>query len=166
MRTIISILSFLLIVSACNKIEPINTREDELRNGKWKHSAMTLRHDPYIGKDTVYNLYDSLPVWPVCKKDNYIMFGNNYNAVQNVGDDRCDDSEPQSIAFRWSLENDKETLHLWNAGNTFFGKETISAPIEEYSPDRFTISYLELINSPVNSNHKDTFTYTHTFTRF
>lgn len=166
MKYLLTVVSALVLFTACKKVETPNSREQELREGRWKHSAMTMKYDPFIGKDTTYNLFDSLPVWPPCKKDNFIMFGSGLDARQYRGDLKCNESEPESVPFHWNLDNDKNTLNLWSVDNTFFGKAIISAPFKQYSTERFVIEYVDLVPSPINNTKKDTLTYTHTFVKF
>jgi len=166
MKYLLTIVASLLIVSACKKVDTPPSREEELRSGRWKHSAMTLKFDPYIGKDTTYNLYDSVPVWPACKKDNFILFAEGFDATQNRGDLKCDESEPETIPFHWYLSNDKKQINFYNADNTFFGMSSITADFMNYSTSKFTIQYVDLQPSHVNNTKKDTLTYTHTFVKF
>jgi hypothetical protein len=149
-------------LSSCKKAETTVTREDELRAGKWKMIAGTLRVDPSIGKDTIIHYYDSLPT---CKKDDYIVFSSNFIGLQNTGA-KCDLSEPDDVDFRWELYNNGNAINFWNADQTFLNEEAVSAPFIEYSTSKFTIQYMDFIKNMIDNKLNDTLTYTYTFQKY
>jgi hypothetical protein len=149
-------------VVSCKKAESPVTREDELRDGKWKMVTGTIRADPYSGLDTTYNYFATLPD---CEKDDYLVFKTNFDGTQNSAS-KCSPAEPDEIQFRWELYNNATGINFWNAEQTFFGRSTLSAPIINYTSSRFTLRYVELTVSPVDNTKRDTFTYTHTFEKF
>jgi hypothetical protein len=152
----------LLGFSACDKAENPPTREDELRQGKWKKVAGTIRKDPAIGPDVTTNYFEELAP---CKKDDYIIFRTNFDASQFSGD-KCDLSEPDEIPFRWELYNNGNGINFWNANQTFFDQAAVSAPFLSYTSERFTIRYTEYPRNETDTLQRDTVTYTHTFGKF
>ncbi len=161
MRWLLSIAFIFVLFASCKKLESPVTREDELRSGRWKMSAGTIKVDAYMAIDTTYNYYDSLPE---CKKDDYMVFKTNYDATQNSGN-KCDESEPDEIQFRWALYDNGNGINFWYANETFFGQPAISAPFINYTPSRFTIRYVQYYTSQIDKTKKDTLTFTHTFVK-
>lgn len=162
MRYIFIAATLLIGFASCQKAETTITREDELRDGKWKMVAGTHRWDHAIGPDTVIHYYDSLRA---CKKDDYLVFYTNFNGSQNSGD-KCDLAEPDAVDFRWELYNNGSAINIWNAQHTFLHQEAVSAPFLSYEPSRFTIQYREFVKNTVNTSLNDTVTYTYTFQKF
>ncbi len=155
----------LTIFAACKKVETPDSREEELRNGRWKRTDLKIKYDPYIGKDTLLPYYDS--VMPACKKDNFIIFGLNHDATLNAGDVKCDNiPDPETLPFWWSLEENKTRMTLLNANDMFFDSSTIDAKIDAYGPSQFKISYVEFHPNAINNTRKDTLTFFYTFTKF
>lgn len=163
MRYLLVIAIVLIGFASCNKkSEPTVTREDELRGGKWKMIAGTQRWDPAIGADTIVHYYDSLKV---CAKDDYLVFKEGIEGTQNSGQ-KCDESTPDEVDFRWYLENNGKIINFYNAYATFLHAEAVSAPFVSYSPSQFTIRYQEFPKNPTASTLNDTVTYTYTFQKF
>lgn len=153
----------LIFFAACNKVDTPVSREDELRDGKWKLNVATLRYDPYSGTDTVYNLLGAMPD---CKHDDYLVFKMNYIGSQNSGSSKCDGSDPDEVEFRWELYNNGDAIQFWNAEETFFGTSGFKAEFFNYTTSRFTLRDTQYVASQVNSTQTDTFTYTYTFIKF
>src|SRR5688500_15126535 len=136
MRYLIITVFTLLIFAACKKVETPASREEEMRNGKWKRSNLKIKFDPAVGfKDTLIPYYDSVML--KCKKDDYIIFGTNRDATLNAGEICENAPEPESIPFYWSLEKNKTRITILNANEMFFDRQTIDAKFDEYGPDRF-----------------------------
>ncbi len=155
----------LLVFAACKKVETPESREEQLRDGRWKRSDLKIKIDPYIGKDTLWTYYDS--VMKGCLKDNFIIFGLNHDGTIHAGDIKCEDVlDPETSTFYWSLEENKTRITLLNANPMFFDSSTIDAQIDAFSTSQFQISYVEYNTNSINPNKKDTFTYYYTFTKF
>lgn len=165
MKYLLTTLSVLLIFAACKKVDTPLSRQEELRNGKWKRSDLKIQYNPYIGTDTLLPYYDS--VMPECLKDNYIVFGSNHDGSIKPGDIKCTTGpDPDSVSFYWSLEDNDTHIIFLNANNMFFDSSTIDAKFEEYSASRFVISYIEYNPNAINNAKDDTLTYYYTFTKF
>lgn len=165
MKYVLIALLGITLFAACTKVDSPASREEELRNGRWHRSGLKIKYDPYIGDDKLEDYYaNSLPD---CKKDNYIVFGINHDALLRSGDNRCSDvPDPDNVAFYWSLENNKNRITLLNANDMFFDSSTIDAKFEKYSNNQFEISYVEYQPNAFNMTKKDTITYYFTFTKF
>lgn len=165
MKYILITLLGMLVFTACNKVESPTSREEELRQGRWKRTDLKIKYDPYIGDDKLVEYYATM--MPDCKKDNYIVFKMNHDATLNSGDQKCDNvPDPDNIAFYWSLEDNKRRITLLNANDMFFDSSTIDAKFEKYSSKQFEISYVDYTQNAFNSTKKDTITYYYTFTKF
>ena len=158
------LLSALILIgfASCEKATTPESREDELRKGKWKKIAGTEEWDPAIGEDKLINYFAALDT---CKKDDYLVFGTNFSVSQFTGV-RCDNSEPEEIPFRWDLYDNGKSINFWSANQTFFNQSAVSAPFVSYSPNEFTIKYTEYLPNKTDSLKRDTVTYTHTFAKF
>jgi hypothetical protein len=165
MKYLISTVAVLLVFAACKKVETPLSRQEELRNGKWLRSNLKIQYNPYIGKDTLLPYYDSL--MPSCLKDNYIVFGINHDGALKSGSNKCPNvPDPDSVSFYWSLEDNGARITFLNANNMFFDSSTIDAKFEEYTANRFVISYVDYPPNAINQMKKDTITYFYTFTKF
>lgn len=154
----------LVFFTSCEKATTPTTREDELRDGRWKLSNVTLKIDPFIGNDTMIQVYDS--VYKKCEKDNYIVFMTNRQATQNNHLEKCGAGEPDEIPFTWELYNNGEGINFWNANETFFGQNAVTAPFVSYTKGSFVIRYKELLPSGFDQKQRDTFTFTYYFNKF
>jgi hypothetical protein len=163
MRYLLLFAFSLLAFVSCEKTTVPATREDELRDGRWRRSNLTLKVDPFFGPDTLIQVYDS--VLQQCEKDDYIVFRENYQATQNNGD-KCSPAEPDEIPFSWELADNGEKINLWFANETFFGQPAVSAPFVSYTSGSFVIRYVELVTSQLDFTKKDTLTFTYHFTKF
>lgn len=155
----------LLVFAACKKVETPESREEQLRTGRWKRSDLKIKIDPYIGKDTLWPYYDS--VMAACLKDNFIIFGLNHDGTVYAGENRCENvPDPETLPFYWSLEENKTRITFLNANSMFFDSSTIDAKIDAYNTNQFQVSYVEYNKNSINPTKKDTFTYYYTFTKF
>jgi len=160
MRYLLAIASLFIVFTSCNKsLEQSATREDELRDGKWKMVAGTQKWDPALGKDTTVYYYDSLPT---CKKDDYLVFGPIQDGQQYAGE-KCDLSEADAVDFKWYLEDNGKKINFYNAFQTFLHREAVTATFIAYGPSEFTIRYMELPANPEAPTKRDTVTHTYTF---
>ena len=148
--------------ASCSTVESPITREDELREGKWKRTAGTEKWDPAIGVDTLIRSYDALPD---CKKDDYLVFRTNFDGSQ-FNADKCDFSEPDEISFRWELVENGSKINFWSATQTFFNQNAVNASFVSYNPSQFTIKYTEYLRNPSDTTMRDTVVYTQTFSKF
>lgn len=163
MRYLLVIAIMLIGFASCNKTsEPTVTRQDDLRSGKWKMIAGTIRWDPAIGADTIIHYYDSLKV---CEKDDYLQFKEGIEGIQNSGQ-KCDESTPDEVGFHWYLENNGKIINIYNAYQTFLHREAISAPFTSYSPTQFTIRFQDFVPNFTTPSLNDTLTSTYTFQKF
>lgn len=155
----------LFVFAACKKVETPESREEQMRTGRWKRSDLKIKIDPYIGKDTLWPYYDSVMI--DCFKDNYVIFGINHDGTVYSGENRCDNiPDPETSPFYWSLEENKTRITLLNANSLFFDSSTIDAKIDAFNTSQFKISYVEYHKNGINTSKKDTFTYYYTFTKF
>ncbi len=161
MRYLVLFFSSILLFTACEKVENPTTREDELRNGKWAVSNVTIKYDPYVGTDTLYQVYQDQ--YQDCHKDNYLVFLPNYQGTQS-NPTKCNSAEPSETSFQWKLEDNGNQIDFWAAEGTLFNRPDVSAPFVSYTDNSFAIRFVELVTLP--NTHQDTFTYTYTFRKF
>jgi hypothetical protein len=162
MRYLLFTAFFIAGFASCSTVESPTTREDELREGKWKRIAGTEKWNPAIGLDTLKYTFDSLHK---CKKDDYLVFRTNFDGSQ-FNADKCDFSEPDEVSFRWELAENGGKIHFWSANQTFFNQNAVNANFVTYNPSQFTIRYTEYLRNPTDTTMRDTVVYTHTFAKF
>jgi hypothetical protein len=162
-RFSLCMLSMLVFFAACTKTTTPLSREEEIRGGRWKVLNGTVRLDPNVGKDTVYSFGNYTTP---CKRDDYFVFLENYNAEQRPGDTACSPADAESIPFRWQLFDDDKGIYFLNATETFFGESTVKANFVNYYKGRFTIRYVKYLIDPVDITKADTLTFTTTYTKY
>jgi hypothetical protein len=116
-------LSAIVLLAACQKT-PKNdvTRENILRNGKWKIASGSLVAKLQSGKDTTLNFP---PMIPTCNQDDYLVFDSLYTGAVYGGATKCSPSEPDYIRFSWQLLNNGNTIVFNNPLNLLY-KEYMS----------------------------------------
>jgi len=162
MRYLMMAVCALLLIVSCKKVETPTSREEELRDGKWRLNVSTLKVSPYMGPVTTINL---LSLMSDCLKDDYIVFKENYQATQNSNGNKCSNADPDEIMFRWELYNNGTSIQIWNATQTFLGFTTYSGDLINYSTSRFTIRRTEYSISSIDPTKFDTSAYTQTFVK-
>ena len=157
----------LIIFSACKKADTPASRQDELRNGKWRNSGGTVRLDWYGFNDTThtYNKYLGL-IGDTCKADDYLVFRENFDGEQYGNTMKCSNADPEFVQFRWQLFEDDKGIYFLNANETFLKRSTIKADFVNYTEGRFTMRYVRYDTSLVDNNYLDTTTFTQTFIKY
>ena len=188
------ILSAMLIVSSCEKVEVPKSNEELLREGKWK-----MELDPTMGirkvKSFVPNLVNTKRVdtlftlvafdgngTPVpngmqndstynvhiiedCQKDDYLVFREGIIGALNIGAISCPQGQVAETDTRWGFQNNNTQMYIYDAGPMFMGNNNVVADVKEFSSEKFTITY-RVIDNTSDIPKKDTSYYTTTFKKF
>jgi hypothetical protein len=188
------ILSALLIVSSCEKVEVPKSNEELLREGKWK-----MELDPSNGirkskppmpnlvntkqVDTLYTLVafegNGTPVANAmlndstynvhiiqeCQKDDYLVFREGITGSLNIGALACPQGQVAETDTRWGFLNNNTQMYIYDAGPMFLGNDDVMADVKEFSSDKFTIRY-RVIDNTSDIPKRDTTYYTTTFKKF
>jgi hypothetical protein len=181
------ILSALLVVSSCKKVEDPKSYEDMLRDGKWRmeldaeHGLLVQRPaimpNPLNIKqvDTIYAIGSATSrmlndttyiaaVYPDCQADDYLVFREGIIGALNTGELKCPQGEVAEIETHWGFRNNYTQMYIYDAP-TVFRTSDVLADVKEFSADRFTITY-SIINNLTDIPKKDTVYYTATFKKF
>lgn len=149
-------LSMLFLLASCQKTsDPSSTREDYLRNGKWKISKIAI-----VFKVNYPVPHDSTIVGSVvsCKQDDFLTFGPGFNGGINSGSNKCSPADPDITPFSWEPVNNDNGLNIYGAA-TMFGSNTINATLKNFTPGSFTLSYYTTMQDPITATQTDTITY-------
>lgn len=164
--THVSLLVFLAIAS-CSKVETDRSRQEEMRGGKWQITSGSVRIDPFVGKDTIFDYKNYLSILGLsCKDDDYLVFQENYDGAQYSNTKKCSLYDPESVSFRWQLFDDESGVYFLNATETFLAQPTIKAAFVNYSVGNFTVRYVRYDQSQMDATKYDTLTFTQTFAKF
>lgn len=181
------ILSALLVVTSCEKVEDPVSYEDMLRDGKWRmeldaeHGLLVQRPkitpNPLNIKqvDTIYAISSATNkmlddttyirgFYPECQADDYLVFREGIIGALNTGELKCPQGEVAEIETQWGFKNNYTQMYIYNA-LTMFRTSDVLADIKEFSSDRFTITY-RMIDNLSDIPNKDTVFYTATFKKF
>lgn len=169
MRYSILVLSVLLVVSCTKKGEETKSRQEMLREYKWKLDTGS-RHDIWK-KDGVLVPVDVNQVSPIvkqeCAYDDRLVFREGYDGAHLPGEWTCSINETAEMEFRWGLTANDTKLYIYDA-NEFF-RQDVNADILELFDDKFTIRYYEIKDKLVDDGNgtqtwlKDSTIYTMTF---
>lgn len=178
MKYCLLIVSALVIMASCTKVDPITSKQEILRgdlkgdtlkwtldtgfvNKKWKMDGADVPAD--------FDIVESYPE-PSCREDDVLIFRELNEGVHLPGAVTCSINETPAIEFRWGLTDNDTKMFIYDA-KEFFGMD-INAEILELYEDKFTIRYSEYkdkhISFPDMPSYwvRDTTIYTITFKKF
>lgn len=170
MKNLVYSLSIIALLASCNKLDEVKSSEDKLREGKWKMIEASATYTlPYSNPErdtTTYIKPDSLPE---CQRDNYLVFGDNYNGYMATNEKKCTPGEPEQIGFNWGLEKNDRRMYIYNSKETF-GTPSVNAAVTELTDNRFTLKYYYPFEYPNMQDPSkmitDTIFITTTFSKF
>lgn len=160
MKYCLLLMAAILAFTSCEKLEVPESREDMLRQGKWRLTAASVRYkDPITGGDSTQN---GLPL-EGCDVDNFIVFRENFLGAVNYGANKCAQQAADEVPFNWQLTDNGNKINIYNA-EAAFGTSDVNGTFNSFSSSTFTMQYMLFVQ--VNVQKRDTFTYTTTFTKF
>lgn len=165
MRYCVLILSALLVVSSCTKVEETPSRLDTLRESKWRLDAgtvHTIQHAnasaPAVNKTEAFVINE-------CAKDDLFVFREGHDGAHIPGELTCSINETAEIQFRWGLQENDTKMFIYDA-KEFFGTD-VNAEILEFYNDKFGIKFNKYtdVQAPLVTDgpavwYTDTTTYT------
>lgn len=111
----LTVTALVLTISGCQKEETSSSdrpKTELITDGNWKFSKAISS-----GINVSAFIDD-------CFKDNIVSFQVNGNGQLDEGTTKCDNSDPQTVAFTWNLINNETVLHvsapLFSGSNTDF----------------------------------------------
>jgi hypothetical protein len=109
---ILGIIVLSLFLLQCKKDStPTPTPPSQLILGSWVVTADNYNpaYD-YLGNGTPVT--DAFPLYDACLKDNVYIFKTNSEGEYNEGETKCNATDPQSVAFLWTLKNNNTVLNI------------------------------------------------------
>lgn len=190
MRYCILILSALLVLSSCTKVENEKSRQEILRDGEWRLDAASIEYKLHrfgpmlLEVNRKVNLFDDINkiiYWrspdlqdslffdhrridPDCVEDDRIVFRENHDGAHKPGEKTCSINETAELEFRWGLIGDETKMYIYDAKEFF--RADVNADIIEFYEDKFGITYEEYTDKLVSDGTQpayfvtDTLTYT------
>lgn len=115
MKSLITLLSLLLLVAACKKDDAkVLTRTEMFTSGPWKQIAGTSTKQ---SDGSVIDVYTGLQA---CKKDDEFIFLADKTFQQTEGASKCDPSHPQlSFTGTWSFSGNEDLLTVVSGTSGF-----------------------------------------------
>lgn len=167
MRYCLLILSALLVISSCTKVEETKSNLDILRENKWKLTAGTInvRKQANAASAAISN---TQPIEiKECMQDDQLVFREGYEGAHITGELTCSINETAEIEFRWGLLENETKMFIYDA-NEFFGTDIdVNADIIEFYDDKFGIKFNKYtdVQAPLVTDgpavwYTDTTTYT------
>jgi len=162
MKYCLLILSALLVIASCKKVEVPKSRAEILREGSkwaladdvWK-SYRKFNVDTFLTTDTI-KLKENIVE---CKQDDYLVFRDGNDGGLNTGDKKCPQGEAQEENIRWGFTNNETRMYIYQAGEMFFGYDDVEGEVTNFSDNKFTIKYM-VVNNLTEIPKKDTVYYT------
>jgi hypothetical protein len=166
MKYCLLILSVVVALAACKKVETPQSRSEMLQAGKWKLAENVLKGKRVFNKDTAIT-YDSLRLkdMPECRTDDYLEFREYGEGALNTGEIKCPQGETSEVALRYGFSSNDMRMFIYGAGDLFYGNDDVDAAVESFSETNFTISYFVVDNTTAIPK-KDTTWYIFAFKRF
>jgi hypothetical protein len=166
MKYCLLILSVIVALAACKKVETPKSRSEMLRDGKWMLSENVLKGTRLFKNDTAIK-YDSLRLkdMPECRMDDYLEFREYGEGALNTGAVKCPQGETSEVALRYGFSSNDMRMFIYGAGDMFYGNNDVNAEVESFSETNFTISYF-VVDNTTEIPKKDTTWYIFAFKRF
>jgi hypothetical protein len=168
MKYSLLILSVVLVIAACSKVDVPKSHAEILRDGtRWgladniQKSYRKFKTDKGLTTDTVR--ID--PDIPECKRDDYLVFREGNDGGLNTGDKKCPQGEAQEENIRWGFTNNDSRMYIYQAGNMFLGYDDVEGEVTNFSDNKFTIKYMVVTNL-TDIPRKDTVYYTVSLKKF
>lgn len=139
MRYCLLILSAILVVSSCTKVEQTPTRGDVMRDGKWQVESGTYKYRVF--RNGAYK--DSIETYKItdCFDDDFIVFGEGNKGEHVTGEKFCNINETANMDFTWGLTNGGNGINIYDAPE-IFGNDVNNGDIIEFFDDKFGIKFL------------------------
>lgn len=145
MRYSLTILSAILLLASCTKIDPDAnpSREETMRDGRWKMQSGTVRYKFF---DILRGRVDSSANMEIkeCRNDDELIFREKNEGAHIPGEVTCSINETAEVEFRWGLSRNDSSIFIYDA-KEYFGSD-INAEFIEFYNDKFGIRYSEYID--------------------
>ncbi len=148
MKYCLLVLSTLLVIASCKKVETPLSKQEKMRASDWVIDTATITYLTSMGQDSF-----TKGVWPEktndkgeliyprpdCLKDDYFKFGANYSGTQVTGPNKCGDSETSEIEFSWSIYQGDTKMYMYGL-YSLLGQDA-TGDLVEFNDDNFTFAF-------------------------
>jgi len=148
MRYCLLILSALLVVSSCTKVEETKSKQEILRESKWRLDAGFM-HKKWKADGTIPSDIDNKEAILIaeCAKDDLLVFRESNDGAHVPGENTCSINETAEIQFRWGLTDNDSRMFIYDAKEFF--KIDVNAELIEFYDDKFAIKFYEFKDKSV-----------------
>jgi hypothetical protein len=122
---------------SCKKVDEPDMRQDKLRAGNWKRTALKITYRQPGGAETTEDAYATLPA---CTKDDLLQFNAGSEGYVNEGGSKCNVGDPDNSKFTWRLTNGETQLNVSGAYD-HFGTDEARASIITFTDNNMAIRY-------------------------
>lgn len=149
-----------LVAVACTPEEatqPIDASKARmLKDGSWQLKAYILIPDIAAEIPMPQDVYIAMPG---CQKDDYIVFNNDYVLSIYQGLTKCNITDPDSVVYQYTLENDEKFLRVWANPDDPDNSVLMAGDVTYPSVDSFIMTYIapSVADPDVSSRHTMTF---------
>lgn len=150
MRYCLLILSALLVVSSCTKVEETKSKQEILRESKWRLDAGFI-HSKWKADATIPSDIDNIApiVIADCANDDLLVFREGSDGAHIPGEKTCSINETAEIQFRWGLTDNDTRMFIYDAKEFF--KVDVNAELIEFYDDKFAIKFYEFKDKEVST---------------
>ncbi len=163
MKQILCALLVIVIAVSCKKADEPRTGQDILRSGKWRQSGGIVKVKGFH-LDTTINYLNDAAFVPDCRKDDYLVFKDNFDGAVNSGGQKCTQDEGDETAFTWELINGGANLNIYSSPDVFF-TSNVSGQVVNLTDNLLAIRYVVYMESQLDNTKTDTFTFSNSYTK-
>ncbi len=140
MKYCLLLLSGLLVIAACEKTEVSKSKQDILRDSKWRLDTATVTYmHPDTRRDTTHGAWGTGDRG-LCRYDDYLVFREGNTGELNSGEMKCPGGETQEGTIKWGITDGDTKMYIYDAGDMFFGND-INAQLTDFQDNQFTLKF-------------------------
>lgn len=157
MKYCLLILSSLVIIASCKKVETPLSKQEKMRAATWVIDTAWMTYLSVNGTDSV-----SKGVWPEqwdgeryiwprpeCMWDDQFKFLDNTEGTHVTGPNKCGVSQTDNIDFTWGLADADTKIYMYGLYSIF--GEDVTGTLEEFEDTKFKMSYKKTVSSTVTA---------------
>lgn len=169
--SLLLLLSFVLVIASCKKLEVPKSKQEMLRDANWKVANATLEYklhnygpkyydlnykfDLFADIDTVvyWRYYPNPPetpdslyfvhkrIDPLCTSDDLFAFRDGNLGAYIPGEMLCSINETSELEFDWGITDNDTKMYIYDAKEFF--RVDVNADLLEFYEDKFIIRYYD-----------------------
>lgn len=152
MKYTLLVLTAVIVIVGCKKLEVPDSKEDMLRASEWVLDTGYVRTIKKADGGSVPADIDATGpyVKPECRTDDKLVFREVNEGAHIPGEMRCSINETAELQFTWGIIDAGKGMYIYDA-KEFFGTD-VNAEIIEFYEDRFGIRFSEYTDKAVSVN--------------